>query len=54
MPGLFAFASRVVKDPQLATFSAFGGFATLVLASFGGDRRDKLVAHSWLACQAPC
>jgi hypothetical protein len=33
----------------MATFAAFGGFATLVLASFGGSRRDKLVAHTWLA-----
>jgi len=33
----------------MATFSAFGGFATLVLAGFGGGRRDKLVAHIGLA-----
>ncbi len=50
IPVLFAFTSRVVKNPQIATFSAFGGFATLVLAGFGGTRRDKLVAHFGLAC----
>jgi uncharacterized membrane protein YccC len=33
----------------MATFAAFGGFATLVLASFGGTRRDKLLAHAGLA-----
>ena len=33
----------------MATFAAFGSFATLVLASFGGTRRDKLLAHVALA-----
>jgi uncharacterized membrane protein YccC len=50
IPAMFAFTSQVVKNPQIATFSAFGGFATLVLAGFGGTRRDKLVAHFGLAC----
>jgi uncharacterized membrane protein YccC len=49
VPGLFAFTSQVIGNPQVATFAAFGGFATLVLASFGGTRRDKLVAHIGLA-----
>ena len=47
--GLFAFADKVVGNLQMATFAAFGGFATLVLASFGGTRRDKLIAHLLLA-----
>ena len=34
---------------QLALFAAFGGFANLVVASFGGSRRDKAVAHLGLA-----
>src|SRR6202008_3261590 len=34
---------------QIATFAAFGGFATLVLVSFGGTRREKLMAHLALA-----
>ena len=42
MPGLFALSSQVVGNVQMSTFAAFGGFATLVLASFGGARRDKL------------
>jgi uncharacterized membrane protein YccC len=33
----------------MALFAAFGGFATLVMASFGGSRRDKLTAHLGLA-----
>ncbi len=49
MPGMFAFAMEVLGNRQVATFCAFGGFATLVLASFGGSRRDKLVAHILLA-----
>jgi uncharacterized membrane protein YccC len=49
VPGLFALSSKVIGNAQIATFAAFGGFATLVLASFGGTRRDKLVAHAGLA-----
>ena len=47
--GLFAFTDQVIGNLQMATFAAFGGFATLVLASFGGTRRDKLMAHLALA-----
>ncbi len=49
VPGLFALADEVIKDPQLALFATFGGFATLVIAGFGGTRRDKFVAHAGLA-----
>jgi uncharacterized membrane protein YccC len=49
VPGLFAFSYKVIGDPQVATFAAFGGFATLVMASFGGRVRDKLIAHLGLA-----
>ena len=47
--GLFALCVEVIGNRQMATFAAFGGFATLVLAGFGGGRRDKLVAHLGLA-----
>jgi uncharacterized membrane protein YccC len=47
--GLFALTDQVIGNRQMATFAAFGGFATLVLASFGGTRRDKLFAHAGLA-----
>lgn len=49
MPGLFAFTDKVIGNLQMATFAAFGSFATLVLASFAGTRRDKLLAHLALA-----
>jgi uncharacterized membrane protein YccC len=49
IPALFALTFKVVGDPQMALFATFGGFATLVLASFGGTRRNKAVAHLGLA-----
>lgn len=49
IPGLFALTHDVVGDPQMASFAVFGGFATLVLAGFGGGRRDELAAHVALA-----
>ena len=49
IPPLFAFTDKVIGDLQMATFAAFGGFATLVLANFGGTRRDKAIAHLVLA-----
>src|SRR5258708_6346998 len=49
MPSLFALTARVIGDPQMTLFAVFGSFATLVLVSFGGTRRDKAVAHLRLA-----
>ena len=49
VPALFAFCDQVLDNLQVATFAAFGGFATLVLVSFGGTRREKLTAHLALA-----
>src|ERR1700756_1390976 len=49
IPSLFAITSKVIGDPQMALFATFGGFATLVVTSFGGTRRDKLSAHLGLA-----
>ena len=49
MPGMFAIADKLIGNLQVALFAAFGSFATLVLASFGGSRRDKLTAHVLLA-----
>jgi uncharacterized membrane protein YccC len=45
IPGLFALTDVVIGNLQMATFAAFGGFATLVFASFSGSRRNKLFAH---------
>ena len=49
IPSLFAITDKVVGDPQMALFATFGGFGTLIFASFGGSRRDKLAAHAGLA-----
>ena len=46
IPSLFALTFKVVGDPQMALFATFGGFATLVLAAFGGSRRDKAIDTS--------
>src|SRR5579875_3711219 len=49
VPGLFALTFEGIGNLQMALFAAFGGFASLVMASFGGSRRDKAVAHLGLA-----
>jgi len=49
IPSLFALTYEGFGNLQMALFAAFGGFATLVMASFGGSRRDKTVAHLGLA-----
>ena len=49
IPTLFAITYKVVGDPQMALFATFGGFATLIIAGFGGTRRDKFAAHLGLA-----
>jgi uncharacterized membrane protein YccC len=49
IPSLFALTYEGIGNLQMALFAAFGGFATLVMASFGGSRRDKIVAHLGLA-----
>jgi uncharacterized membrane protein YccC len=49
VPGLFALTFKVIRDPQMALFATFGGFAILIFAAFGGTRRDKAIAHLGLA-----
>jgi Fusaric acid resistance protein-like len=49
VPSLFAISDKVIGNPQVALFATFGGFATLVIASFNGTWRDKLFAHLGLA-----
>ncbi|MBV9207738.1 MAG: FUSC family protein [Actinobacteria bacterium] len=49
IPSLFALTYVGLGNLQMALFTAFGGFANLVMASFGGRRRDKAVAHVGLA-----
>ena len=45
MPAVFAFASKVIAQPQTALFAAFGSFSLLVLASFSGPPRSRLTAY---------
>ena len=49
MPALFALGDRVVKNPEVATFAAFGSFAMLLLADFSGPMRARLQAQASLA-----
>ena len=49
IPSLFALTFEGFGNLQMALFAAFGGFASLVMVSFGGSRRDKLIAHLGLA-----
>ncbi len=49
IPAVFALTFEGFGNPQMALFAAFGGFANLIVASFGGTRRDKTVAHLGLA-----
>jgi uncharacterized membrane protein YccC len=49
MPALFALTFEVIGNTQIALFAAFGSFATLVMASFGGTAKDKVIAHLQLA-----
>lgn len=48
MPALFAFGIKILHNPQLATFAAFGSFA-LLLADLRGTRRERLEATALLA-----
>ena len=50
MPAVFAFADKVIEEPQVATFAAFGSFAVLVFADFGGPARSRIIAYVALAC----
>ena len=49
IPSVFALTFVGFGNLQMALFAAFGGFANLVVASFGGSRRDKAIAHFGLA-----
>jgi hypothetical protein len=49
MPATFALSDRVIGNPAVATFAAFGSFAMLLLVDFGGPMRDRLRAQASLA-----
>jgi hypothetical protein len=49
MPAMFALGDKVIANPAVATFAAFGSFALLLLVDFGGPMRDRLRAQAALA-----
>jgi hypothetical protein len=49
MPVIFALTYKGLGNLQIALFAAFGTFANLIMGSFGGTRKDKLIAHFGLA-----
>jgi uncharacterized membrane protein YccC len=49
MPAMFALGDKVIGNPQLATFAAFGSFAMLLLVDFGGPMTQRLQAEAALA-----
>jgi fusaric acid resistance family protein len=48
MPTMFAIGDKVIGNPILATFAAFGSFAMLLLVDFSGPIRDRVLAQSAL------
>jgi uncharacterized membrane protein YccC len=49
MPAMFALGDKVIANPVLATFAAFGSFAMLLLVDFGGPMRERLLSQTTLA-----
>jgi uncharacterized membrane protein YccC len=49
MPAMFALGDRVIGNPALATFAAFGSFAMVLLVDFTGSMRERLQAQAALA-----
>lgn len=49
MPAMFAVGDKVIGNPQVATFAAFGSFAMLLLVDFGGPMTERLQAQAALA-----
>ncbi|WP_374008853.1 FUSC family protein [Leifsonia sp. LS-T14] len=49
MPLLFALASGVIRNPDVAIFSAFGSFAMLLFVDFGGPLRERVQALATVA-----
>ncbi len=48
MPAMFALGDKVIGNPALATFAAFGAFAMLLLVDFGGPMLERLQAQAAL------
>jgi uncharacterized membrane protein YccC len=52
MPAMFAIGDKLIVNPAIATFAAFGSFAMLLLVDFGGPLRERLQAQATLAVAA--
>ncbi len=52
MPAMFAIGDKLIENPTIATFAAFGSFAMLLLVDFGGSLRERLQAQATLALAA--
>jgi uncharacterized membrane protein YccC len=50
IPAVFAFADKVIAQPQTSILAAFGSFAVLVFVDFAGPARTRLVAYAGLGC----
>jgi uncharacterized membrane protein YccC len=50
IPAVFAFADKVIQQPQTSFLAAFGSFAVLVLVEFSGSARTRLLAYLGLGC----
>jgi hypothetical protein len=48
MPATFALGTQAIGNPTTATFAAFGSFALLLLADFGGTMGERLAAQASL------
>jgi Fusaric acid resistance protein-like len=49
MPAMFALGDKVIANPVLATFAAFGSFAMLLLVDFTGPMTSRLLDQAGLA-----
>jgi len=49
MPAMFAIGDKVIGDPTLATFAAFGSFSLLLLVDFTGPMAARLQAQAALS-----
>ena len=50
IPSVFAFADKVIGNPQTSFLAAFGSFAVLVFVEFTGPARTRLLAYLGLGC----
>src|SRR5437588_11526404 len=48
MPALFALGDKVIGNPTVATFAAFGSFAMLLLVDFSGAIKDRILDQAAL------